>query len=157
MDVYTVNLGGRYHDDFYTMPAIKDAFKNYVRAMVSRYAKNPAIMAWELANEPRCGADAKRNLPRSPGTTCNPAVITAWIDEMSKFVKSIDPDHLVTWGGEGGFDKFSAETASDGFYSGADGGDFERELALPAIDFGTFHSYVSIHARCDLRQPLSRS
>jgi mannan endo-1,4-beta-mannosidase len=56
---------------------------------------------------------------------------------MSTFIKSIDPDHLVTWGGEGGFNIKS----DDGFYNGYDGGDFDKELKLKNIDFGTFHSY----------------
>lgn len=136
MDVYTVNLGGKYHDDFYRLPAIKGAFKNYVRAFVSRYASSPAIMAWELANEPRCGADNVRNLPRSEH--CTPELLTAWIDEMSSFVKSIDRHHLVTWGGEGGF---NYPGDPDGFYNGYDGGDFDKELALKSIDFGTLHAY----------------
>lgn len=93
-------------------------------------------MAWELANEPRCGADSVRNLPRGP--SCTPDTITAWIDEMSTFVKSIDSKHLVTWGGEGGFN-WSGQ--SDGFYNGYDGGDFDHELSLPNVDFGVFHSY----------------
>ncbi|KAI5923041.1 glycoside hydrolase family 5 protein [Camillea tinctor] len=136
MDVYTVNHGGRYHDDFYRLPAIKDAYKRYVEAVVSRYASSPAIMAWELANEPRCGADATRNLPASP--ECSPALLTAWTDEMSAFVKTLDPDHLVTWGGEGGFLR---DGANDGFYTGADGGDFDAQIALPGVDFGVFHTY----------------
>ncbi|KAK2743720.1 hypothetical protein FQN55_007123 [Onygenales sp. PD_40] len=135
MDVYTVNLGGQYHDDFFTVPKIKDAFKNYVETFVTRYRDSTAIMAWELANEPRCGADAVRNLPRSE--TCNPDVLTAWTDEMSSFIKEIDQNHLVTWGGEGGFNGES----DDDFYNGKDGGDFDAELALENIDFGTFHSY----------------
>ncbi|KAI1498019.1 glycoside hydrolase family 5 protein [Biscogniauxia marginata] len=137
MDVYTVNLGGQYHDDFYRLPAIKDAYKRYVAAFVGRYASSPAIMAWELANEPRCGADAVRNLPASPD--CAPALLTAWTDEMSAFVKTLDPDHLVTWGGEGGFD--GTDDSDDGFYTGANGGDFDAQLALPAVDFGVFHTY----------------
>ncbi|KAM7184253.1 endo-1,4-beta-mannosidase [Naviculisporaceae sp. PSN 640] len=136
MDVYTVNLGGKYHDDFYHVPKIKDAFKAYVKQMVTRYKDSPAVMAWELANEPRCGADGKRNLPRSPNG-CNPAVLSAWVEEMSNFIKSLDPDHLVTWGGEGGFNIKSSDWA----YNGADGGDFDHELSLPSIDFGVFHSY----------------
>ncbi|KAK1991024.1 cellulase [Colletotrichum falcatum] len=136
MDVYTVNLGGKYHDDFYHVPAIKDAFKRYVTALVSRHRDSPAVMAWELANEPRCGADAVRNLPRSP--TCTPARLAAWIAEMSAHVKSVDPDHLVTWGGEGGFDR---PWNLDWAYNGADGGDFEAEIAIPTVDYGVFHSY----------------
>lgn len=93
-------------------------------------------MAWELGNEPRCGADGVRNLPRS--TTCTPERITHWIDEMSTYIKSIDSNHLVTTGGEGGFNYAGN---ADGFYNGYDGGDFEAELELPNVDFGTFHSY----------------
>ncbi|KAH7123110.1 glycoside hydrolase superfamily [Dactylonectria macrodidyma] len=136
MDVYTVNLGGKYHDDFYRLPKIKKAFKRYVKAMVTRYKSSSAIMAWELANEPRCGADGVRNLPRSE-SNCDPELLSDWIKEMSAYVKSLDPNHLVTWGGEGGFNRDSDDWA----YNGADGGDFDHELSLPDIDFGTFHSY----------------
>ncbi|KAK3312029.1 beta-mannanase [Apodospora peruviana] len=137
MDVYTVNLGGQYHDDFYHVPKIKDAFKQYVKQMVTRYKDSPAIMAWELANEPRCGADGTRNLPRSPAG-CTPAILSAWVDDMSTYIKSIDPNHLVTWGGEGGF---NIPSDADWAYNGADGGDFDHELSLSNIDFGVFHSY----------------
>ncbi|KAL3431711.1 mannan endo-1,4-beta-mannosidase C [Aspergillus tetrazonus] len=135
MDVYTVNLGGQYHDDFYRLPQIKKAYKRYVKEMVTRYRNSPAIMAWELANEPRCGADGVRNLPASD--ECTPELLTTWIDEMSTYVKRLDPHHLVTWGGEGGFNYESDDWA----YNGSDGGDFEAELKLKNIDFGVFHSY----------------
>ncbi|KAM0355067.1 hypothetical protein ACHAPU_000920 [Fusarium lateritium] len=135
MDVYTVNLGGRYHDDFYRLPAIKKAFKNYIKAVVERYKDSSAVLAWEIANEPRCGADGTRNLPRGPD--CGPALITSWVNEMSTYIKSIDADHLVTTGSEGGFNRKS----DDWTYNGSDGTDFEAELALPNIDFNTFHSY----------------
>jgi mannan endo-1,4-beta-mannosidase len=107
-----------------------------MRTFITRYANSSAIMAWELANEPRCGADGVRNLPRSEN--CTPDLLTSWTDEMSTFVKSIDPNHLVTWGGEGGF---NYHNNPDGFYNGYDGGDFDVELDLPNIDFGVFHAY----------------
>ncbi|KAK4097309.1 glycoside hydrolase family 5 protein [Parathielavia hyrcaniae] len=135
MDVYTVNLGGKYHDDFYTDPKIRKAFKRYVKAMVTRYKDSPTIFAWELANEPRCGADGTRNLPRSD--KCTPAVLSAWVSEMSSYIKKLDCNHMVTWGGEGTFNRESDDWA----YNGADGGDFDHELAMKTIDFGTFHSY----------------
>ncbi|KAJ1325908.1 mannan endo-1,4-beta-mannosidase [Microdochium nivale] len=136
MDVYTVNLGGKHHDDFYREPRIKDAFKRYVKTFVTRYKDSPTIMAWELANEPRCGADLIRNLPQS--LSCTPATLAAWIDEMSTFVKALDPNHLVTWGGEG---SFNIRGNLDSRYNGADGGDFDHELSLANIDFGVFHTY----------------
>lgn len=137
-DVYTVNLGGKYHDDFYTNPKIIAAFKKYVKAVVSRYKNSPAVFAYELANEPRCGADGTRNLPRSPGTNCSYVVMDKWITDIGKFIKSIDPDHMVTWGGEGEFHEVGNE---DWAYSGADGGNFYSEMAIPEMDFGTFHAY----------------
>lgn len=119
------------------MPRIKDAFKRYVKEVVTRYKDSPAIMAWELANEPRCGADGTRNLPKSP-SGCTPALLSSWTDEMSTYVKLLDPNHLVTWGGEGGFNRAGS---ADWAYNGADGGDFDHELSLKNIDFGVFHSY----------------
>ncbi|KAA8914647.1 putative mannan endo-1,4-beta-mannosidase C [Sphaerosporella brunnea] len=136
MDVYTVNLGGKFHDDFYTAPKIKQAFKTYVEAVVKRYKNSPVVMAWELGNEPRCAGDAVRNLPSSGN--CTTKTLTAWIDEMSTFIKGIDPYHLVTWGGEGWYND---PTSDDWAYNGSDGGDFDAELALKNIDYGVFHSY----------------
>jgi mannan endo-1,4-beta-mannosidase len=92
-------------------------------------------MAWELGNEPRCEADGVRNLPRS--SNCTTDLLTAWTDEMSTYIKSLDAHHLVTWGGEGQFNRVSDDWA----YNGADGCDFDKQLALKHIDFGTFHSY----------------
>jgi mannan endo-1,4-beta-mannosidase len=137
MDVYTINLGGRYHDEFFYNRRIIDAYKNYVRTIVNRYKNSPAIFAWELGNEPRCGADGTRNLPRSPNG-CNVQVVLSWVNEMSTFVKSIDPFHLVTSGDEGFFNNPGNE---DWAYNGADGLDFVANLRLRNIDFGTFHLY----------------
>ena len=98
-------------------------------------------MAWELANEPRCGADSVRNLP--PSTECTPQLVTEWIDEMSTFIKGLDSHHLVTWGGEG----FYNIESDDWAYNGSLGGDFDAQLALKNIDFGTFHSYPDFWER----------
>lgn len=45
---------GGTHDLFYTNANIKTAYKNYIRAVVTRYSpSDPAIFAWQLANEVR--------------------------------------------------------------------------------------------------------
>jgi mannan endo-1,4-beta-mannosidase len=124
------------NNKFYRLPQIKAAFKRYIKALITRHKNSPTILAWELANEARCGADGVRNLPRSPAG-CSPELITAWYDEMSAYIKSLDPHHLVTTGSEGGFNVESEDWA----YNGADGSDFDAELGLKNIDFGTFHSY----------------
>lgn len=116
-----------------------------MKAVISRYAHSEAIFAWELVNEPRCGADAVRNLPSSG--TCTADTLTSWMDEMSKFIKSIDPWHLVTTGSEGEFN-FPGNT--DGFYSAADGDDFYAQLRLSAIDYNTFHLYPGMCHHVDI-------
>lgn len=125
---------GQGHDAFYTNTAIKNAYKNYVKAVVSRYTTSPAIFAWELANEPRCaGALAQSG-------SCTPARVTAWISEMSTYIKTLDKNHLVTDGTEGFFNRAGN---SDWPYNGTEGVDFEAILRLSSIDFATFHLYPS--------------
>ncbi|KAK7946302.1 mannanase [Apiospora aurea] len=63
-------------------------YRNYIRAVVSRYATSPAIFAWELGNEPRC-------------MLCSTDDIFDWATATSAFIKSLDPDHMVTLGDEG--------------------------------------------------------
>ncbi|KZS88181.1 glycoside hydrolase [Sistotremastrum niveocremeum HHB9708] len=137
MDVYTINLGGTYHDEFYYNPTVIAAYKNWVKTVVTRYKNSPAIFAWELANEPRCEADGTRNLPRSP-SGCTAATITTWADQISTYIKSLDPLHLVTLGDEGFFNE---PGNSDWAYGGGDGIDFVANLKLKNLDFGTFHLY----------------
>ena len=51
-----------------------------------QYKNDPTIMAWELANEPRCLSAGVYG--RSPD--CTTQTLTTWADEMSRFIKSID-------------------------------------------------------------------
>ncbi|KAF9482636.1 CEL4b mannanase [Pholiota conissans] len=134
MDVYVKQiLNSPNHDLFYTDATVKAAFKNYIRAFVGRYLNEPTIMAWELANEPRC----KGSTGTSTGT-CTTTTVTAWIKEISAYIKSIDTNHLVAVGDEGFYNQPSAPTYP---YQGSEGVDFDANLAISAIDFGTFHSY----------------
>jgi len=78
-DVYVQQLGGTYHDDFYTSETIKTAYKNFVDTFVTRYADDDTIMAWELCNECRCAGSGTLET----SSTCNTTTITSWISEMS--------------------------------------------------------------------------
>ncbi|TFK66523.1 glycoside hydrolase family 5 protein [Pluteus cervinus] len=135
MDVYVNQIvgQGQPHDLFYTNANVKTAYKNYIKTFVGRYVNEPGILAWELANEPRCKG--------TTGTTsgsCTPATITAWAKEMTAYIKSIDSNHLVGVGDEGFFNQPGAPTYP---YQGGDGIDFDANLAISTVDFGTFHSY----------------
>lgn len=103
---------------------------------MTRYKNSPAVFAWELTNEPRCGGDPVRNLPRGPN--CNPALVSEWVKEISAYIKSLDPLHLVTVGDEGFFNQ---PGKGDWAYNGTDGVDTEAFTKLKTIDFGTFHAY----------------
>ena len=50
------------------------------------YKNNPTIMSWNLINEPRC------DKPNCAG------LVQAWIEKQAAYVKSVDPNHLVTVG-----------------------------------------------------------
>jgi mannan endo-1,4-beta-mannosidase len=87
---------------FYASGAAAALYQDYVRAVVTRvntitgkaYRDDPAIMAWQLANEPRPGGSedfGRANLPD----------FYKWIGESARFIKSLDPDHLVSTGNEG--------------------------------------------------------
>ncbi|KAL1717372.1 glycoside hydrolase family 5 protein, partial [Schizophyllum commune] len=143
MDVYTKQILGSSndHDAFYTNDDIKTAFKSYINAFVSRYADEPTILAWELANEPRCKG--------SPGTSsgsCTTETVTAWINEISAYIKSLDSNHLVAVGDEGFFNQPGNPSYP---YQGGEGVDFDANLAIDSIDFGTFHAYPEAWGQSD--------
>jgi mannan endo-1,4-beta-mannosidase len=86
---------------FYENGDAQIRYLKYIEMLVKRknvytkksYQKDPTIMAWELANEPR---------PSKPGDQeANMRVFEKWIDKTASFIHSIDDKHLVTTGSEG--------------------------------------------------------
>ena len=122
------------HDQFYVTPAILDCYRAYVKYVIRRpnrytglrYNEDPAIMTFELANEPRSRSD------KTGG------ILLAWIREMSAYVKSLAPGQLVTTGDEGFYGQAGN---SDYPYSDYEGDHWKDYVALPAIDYGTVHLY----------------
>lgn len=141
MDQYLTWFGRDKHHEFYTAPEVKQAYKNWVQHVVMRtnsitgkpYREDPTIFSWELANEPR--NKAGRAFDRSEGWTNS--TITDWADEMSRYIKSLDPNHMVSVGDEG----FLNGGGSHWAYKANDGVDHAALTALPGVDFGTFHLY----------------
>jgi mannan endo-1,4-beta-mannosidase len=88
------------------------ARKNKVTGI--RYVDDPAIMAWELANEPR---------PMRPASN---EAYQAWIGAVAARIKSQDKNHLVTIGHEGEMGTESLPL-------------FEAIHAIPQIDYLTIH------------------
>ncbi|KDQ60829.1 glycoside hydrolase family 5 protein [Jaapia argillacea MUCL 33604] len=96
MDVYVRQLGDKtHHDIFYSTDALVTAFKNYITAVVSRYVNSPAILGWEIANDPRCFSTL------SASGLCTPQTITQWHSTIAEHILSVDPNHLVASGSQG--------------------------------------------------------
>ncbi len=101
----------------------KEMFRKYIKYMLERtnqitgipYSKDPAIMTWELANEPRAFSNA------------NKVPFLNWVNETAAYIKSIDPNHLVTVGSEG---KAGCE---------GDIGLFEKIHSSKDVDYMTVH------------------
>src|SRR4051812_39811545 len=88
--------------EFYGHASAVRMYDEYVRALVGRrnsvtgrfYRDDPAILSWQLANEPRPGgSDEAGRRHMKP--------YLAWIDGTARLIKSIDPNHMVSTGSEG--------------------------------------------------------
>jgi mannan endo-1,4-beta-mannosidase len=120
------------HDDFYTDQWCRDTFKAYINHFLNRVNNftgvackdDPTIMMWELANEPRCQSDPS-------GTT-----LQNWIDEMASYIKTLDPNHLVSTGEEGFY-----SGGSGWMYSGSQGTNYIANHQSQYIDACSFHLY----------------
>ncbi len=110
----------RYHF-FFADPRPNQDFKDWVQHVLTHvntltgiaYKDDPTIFGWDLMNEPQSNSMS---------------LLHAWIAEMSTFVKGIDPNHMLAAGIEG-------------FYNGQAGNNPAADLAIPSIDFNTFHIY----------------
>lgn len=85
---------GRYQtstQDFFIDPKARAQYKNRLRFIVARWGYSPAIGAWEFFNE-------IDNIQfRNAGNPIPSPHIVQWHEEMSNYLKQIDPfDHLIT-------------------------------------------------------------
>ena len=130
--------------NFYTNETIKGWYKDYIKTLLNHknyytgktLKESSGVFAWELANEPRCKVDE----------FCENDVLYNWAKEMSEYVKSIDPDHMVSIGDEGfynmGYQGAQSQGLNSGAFSGYYGVDFEKNMTIKTVDFGTPHMYV---------------
>lgn len=87
----------KYVAGFYSCDSCMVLLKKHIAYLLSRtnyytklkYTEDPHIFSWQIANEPR---------PMAPD---NQTVFEAWMKEMAAYIKSLDPNHLVSTGSEG--------------------------------------------------------
>ena len=108
---------------FYTNEQVKKWYKAHVEKIVTRkntitgvsYKDDPTIMAWELINE----AQAPTGLWKDRKD---------WVEEMSGFLRSLDPHHLITPG-------------TWGYRNAIERRAWIEEHSLLNIDFADVHNY----------------
>jgi mannan endo-1,4-beta-mannosidase len=108
---------------FYTNETTRRLYREHVEKIVTRrntvtgtlYRDDPVIFGYELMNEAQ--APTGRWHERR-----------AWVAEMSAYIKSLDPDHLVTPG-------------TWGYRSAVERREWLEEHRLPTIDFCDVHNY----------------
>lgn len=126
-----------YSVKFYSNPRAIEAYRNHIRFLINRknpytgrlYRDEPAIMSWELANEP-AGVNAV-------------AAFQVWLRTSAAFIKSLDTNHLVTTGCVGGQDSGSGNESVD----------FARDNRDPNIDYATAHIWPENFGWYDSKRP----
>lgn len=82
---------------FHQSDSAKALFANYVKDIITRenrftkkkYIDDPAIMSWQVGNEPRAFSDE------------NKEPFEKWMIEVASLIKSLDSNHMVSSGSEG--------------------------------------------------------
>jgi mannan endo-1,4-beta-mannosidase len=113
----------------YVTPAANQLYLDYIAQLIQRrntvngrvYRDDPAIMTWELANEPRPGKNAAvSGVPE----------FCQWVDGTARFIHAQDPNHLVCSGSEGIYGCLGTPDA------------FVKAHETPAIDYATVHVWL---------------
>ncbi len=114
----------------YATPAANELYQGYVSHMIQRrntingriYRDDPAIMTWELANEPRPGTDDADDL--------HVQMFADWVNKTAWAIHSQDPNHLVCTGSEGIWGCLQKPDV------------FVKVHGTPAIDYVTVHMWL---------------
>jgi mannan endo-1,4-beta-mannosidase len=114
----------------YTTPQANELYRAYVSHLIDRrntingrlYRDDPAIMTWELANEPRPGNDDANDVSVD--------VFSKWVDDTARFIHAQDSNHLVCTGSEGVWGCLKKPDV------------FVKSHRTPAIDYVTVHMWL---------------
>ncbi|MCB0596740.1 MAG: cellulase family glycosylhydrolase [Lewinellaceae bacterium] len=124
----------RYSARFYKNQMAMAAYFAHLEQLISRtntysgiaYREDPAIMAWQLANEPR--------------GMFSPCKYRQWIRASARFIKKLDPNHLVCIGSEG-----NTQVPT--------GNHFKKDHRFPEVDYTTIHIWIQNWQWYDPQEP----
>jgi mannan endo-1,4-beta-mannosidase len=116
---------------FYQTPAAVELYREYAARLIRRknsvngriYRDDPAIMTWELANEPRPCADDSTMEKDVP-------IFCDWVDATARFIREQAPNQLVCTGSEGVWGCLQKPEV------------FIAAHKTPAIDYVTVHMWL---------------
>jgi len=137
------------HDAFYTDATIRGWYQDWVAAVVTRvntltgvrYADDPTVFAWQLANEPRCGGSGAYKPSAACGTAAG-TPLPQWVADMSAYVRSLDANHLISVGDEGfACDDAGPCPAGTWWCDCSTGVSSARFAAAPHVSYVTAHLY----------------
>lgn len=114
-----------------TVPEANELYRGYIAHLTGRrnrvngrlYAEDPAIMTWQLANEPRPGPDTeltRQNLP----------AFYRWVDSTARHIHELAPRQLVSTGSEGTWGCLEEDDI------------FVQAHKTPAIDYVSVHMWL---------------
>lgn len=126
---------------FYQSKKAQNEWRKTIKKIVTRvntvtgksYINDPAILSWQLANEPRAGnwkASAK-----------DKAIYVKWINDTAKYIHSLDPNHMVSTGSEG----LMGSNGDEKLYSDAH--------SSPYINYMTYHMWIRNWGWFDQKKP----
>lgn len=112
-----------YVKQFHSCEPCMKAFEDHIKFILGRtnnytkkkYTEDPAIMAWQIANEPRIF------------TADNEVAFTKWLNSVVDLIDNLDKNHLISTGSEG------KAGSNDDLKA------FERTHKNPKIDYLTMH------------------
>lgn len=162
IDVYNTWAGEIAPNDFSTKMRLfmngaqqQQWFRDYITMLLNRvntitgiaYKDEPFIHSWEVGNELRNPIDFS-----SPAGAEIGDELRDYYQSIAQFIKSIDPNHMVTTGEEG-FDEgqggnntdYQASRYDNTYWLRAQNGtSYLKNTAIPEIDFGQCHYYPDV-------------
>jgi mannan endo-1,4-beta-mannosidase len=126
---------------FYQSKKAQTEWRKTIKKIVTRvntvtgksYTDDPAILSWQLANEPRAG--------NSKTTDKEKAIYVKWINDSAKYIHELDTNHMVSTGSEG----LMGSNNDEKLYRDAH--------SSPYINYLTYHMWIRNWSWFDQKKP----